>query len=571
MAAILAATVLLELYFYVGVVRQYGEEDIFVSLALPPKQNGETYWDSIAHFRSVSDWSKWTGDPVDMYPFRIAALYPNQIFVKLFGESEKAVTLWSAITGIAAVLLVGLIGRSLAGNAAGLFSAAVLALIPGHIIYSARLDTDMPQLFFLALATFVMVLALKTPSNWKQVVLAGACGLSLGFLYLSKLLPAFLALPWALLVPLLLAGLRDDSTLCARGGKWRQALAVSGVTLAGFMLVFAIENWAYYLLSGTWLLHWRVMKCNAVNLESWRCGKFVVFGFVKLWLPIDGWRDLLGHTIMFRDSLFPAGHIGSVYGLPVHGWSGAAFLPALLVLPFLRAGRRRLTLLVIGGFLLYYLYQEFFWLYPTIEGGRLNLTFVHKVHRFIFPVYLGISLCIGIALGSLADFGRQCPRRWPGRLLRAAPICLTAAFAVSSFPSATFFQAMLRRSMADIRQACAVVGAVAPDGASVFVPAGAEPFFRLYQYPHHYGWKYFSDEQQASDCAGWGVVGTSLGIGLSPECFFESYPEWLRPYYYEKAAPPSGWRLLRTWESVQDQVAPSVRILKLTGPGRKPN
>ena len=77
---IIAAKVFLELFFYVGVVRQYGEEDLFVSLALPPIEPGATYWNSIAHFRDVSDWAKWTGDPTDMYAFRIAALYPNQIF-----------------------------------------------------------------------------------------------------------------------------------------------------------------------------------------------------------------------------------------------------------------------------------------------------------------------------------------------------------------------------------------------------------------------------------------------------------------------------------------------------------
>src|SRR5208283_1762794 len=271
---IIAAKVFLELFFYVGVVRQYGEEDLFVSLALPPIEPGATYWNSIAHFRDVSDWAKWTGDPTDMYAFRIAALYPNQIFMKMFGACETSLMLWSAVTGIGAVLLVALIGRSLAGAAAGLFSASVLALIPGHIIYSARVDTDMPQLFFMSLGIVFLVLALKAVTRRTQLAFAAVGGVSFGLLYLAKLLPAFLALPWALLIPLLLAALGDQETLLAPGSKWRQATAISLMLLGGFAVVFAVENVAYHSLSGYWFLHWKVMKCNAVNMDSWRGEKF---------------------------------------------------------------------------------------------------------------------------------------------------------------------------------------------------------------------------------------------------------------------------------------------------------
>jgi hypothetical protein len=563
---ILIAKVLLEVFFFVGVVRQYGEEDIFVSLALPAKEPGQGYWDYIAHFRSVPDFRTWTGDPVDMYPFRIAALYPNLLIMDALGDSEGSLVLWSAFTGIATVLLIGLIGRSLVDAPTGLISASVLALIPAHIIYSARVDTDMPQLFFLALVILFLVLALKAATTRGQLALAAISGLFLGFLYLAKLLPAFLVLPWALLVPLLLAAMRDPETLRSPRGKWRQAVAVSAVLFSGFALVFAVEDWAYYLLSGHWFLHWQVMKGNAVNLDSWRCGKYVSLGFVRLWEPAEGWSNLWAHTKMFGESLYSFDRDSSIYSLPIHGWSGVLCLPALVVLPFLSIGRRRLTLLVVLGFVFYYLYQEFFWVYPTFESGKLNLSFVHKVHRFIFPCYLGISLCVGIVLGSLLRWGRERSGRWFGPVLRWAPAVIVLTFGLANYSSTRYFRTFLRRSLADIRLACADLKSIAPDGAKIYIAAGAEPYFRLYQYPRHYQWKYFADEPRAGTCQGWGVVGGFLGYGLSPETFIENYPEWLRPFYRGESGPPPDWRLLRARPSLMPDRSPTVRILAMTRP-----
>jgi hypothetical protein len=498
-----------------------------------------------------------------MYPFRIAALYPNQLFMRIFGACETSLMLWSAITGIGAVLLVALIGRSLAGAAAGLFSAAVLALIPGHIIYSARVDTDMPQLFFISLGTLFLVLAVKAGTNRRQLTFAAFGGLSFGLLYLAKLLPALLALPWALLIPLLLAALGDQETLLGPQSKLRQAMAISLTLLGGFALVFAMENWAYHGLSGHWFLHWKVMKCNAVNLQSWRGGRFVTFGLLRLWLPVDGLNDLFAHTKMFCDSLFPERNYGSVYSAPIHGWSAVLFLPAVLVLPFLRTRQRKLSLLLILGFVGYYLYQEFFWLYPTFEGGKLNLTFVHKVHRFIFPCYLGISLCVGLVLGWLTHLGRQHAQgclRW---IFLSAPVCLVLAFGAANYPSMRFFHTLLRGSLADFRHVCDDLKSIAPDGARIFIAAGSDPYYRLFQYPRHYEWKYFVDDTLAGVCDGWGVVGGFQGIGASPETFVDGYPTWLGPCYLGRVKPPSGWQMVHARPSPQDPNSPCVRIFKL--------
>jgi hypothetical protein len=266
---------------------------------------------------------------------------------------------------------------------------------------------------------------------------------------------------------------------------------------------------------------------------------------------------------MFCDSLFPVGHLGSIYSLSIHGWSGAAFLPAFLVLPFLRISRRKLSLLIITGFVLYFVYQEFFWLYPVISDGKLNLTFVHKVHRFIVPCYIGISLCVGLALGAVFHFGQQGPRRWFRCVLQLAPVCLVLGFGIANYQSMRYFRTMLRGSLADFRQICSDLKAIAPDKARIFVAAGSEPYFRLFQYPRQYEWKYFVDDSEDHVCRGWGVVGGSLGIGASSETFVEGYPNWLRPYYNGQVGPPSDWRLIQTRPSFPDHHLPPARILEL--------
>ncbi len=563
LAIILVAKVFLEMIFFVGVARQYGEEDIFVSLAMPAKETGQNYWDSIARFRNIPDLSHWRGDPTDMYPFRIAALYPNILFMRTFGASESSLMVWSAITGIGAVLLVGLIGRSLVDAAAGLFSACILALIPGHVIYSARVDTDMPQLFFMSLGLAFLVPALKAATTPRQLAFATASGVSFGLLYLAKLPPAFLALSFALLLPFLLAALGDQETLLTSRGKLRQAALIALLLLGGFVLVFAAENCAYYRLSGHWFLHCRIMKGNAVNIDAWRGEKFATFGFIKLWRPPGGCDDWFAHALMFWHSLFPVDRPGSTYSTPIHGWSCVAFLPALLVLPFLRITRRKLSLLIVLGFVFYYLYQEIFWLYPTIEAGKLNLTLVHKVHRFIFPCYLGISLCVGLVLGWAFRLAQHHAKRWPGRVFQYAPACLVLAFGIANYPGTKYFQTMLRSSLADFRQACSDLKTIAPDKARIFIAAGSEPYFRLFQYPRHYQLKYFVDSPADEVCNGWGIVGGSQGIGASPATFIDGYPKWLRPYYQGQAAPPPNWRVIQTRPCFRDASVPPVRILEL--------
>ncbi|MEN9842123.1 MAG: hypothetical protein RL376_1923, partial [Verrucomicrobiota bacterium] len=107
MAVVLIGKLVLEAVFFVGVANQYGEECQFVTLAFSGHTPGESYWNAMTRYRDIQDWAQWRGDPGDMYPFRVAALYPNIWFVGWLGESEWAITAWSWLTGMGSVVVVG--------------------------------------------------------------------------------------------------------------------------------------------------------------------------------------------------------------------------------------------------------------------------------------------------------------------------------------------------------------------------------------------------------------------------------------------------------------------------------
>jgi hypothetical protein len=137
------------------------------------------------------------------------------------------------------------------------------------------------------------------------------------------------------------------------------------------------------------------------------------------------------------------------------------------------------------------------------------------------------------------------------------------AFGAANCPGTRYFHTFLRESLADFRQVCRDLKAIAPNGAVVYVAAGSWPYYQLFQYPRHYEWKYFVDASEVDVRDGWGVVGGSLGHGLSPATYIEQYPEWLRPYYRGEAGPPAGWQLIQTKPSLTEPSIPAVRILKL--------
>ncbi|HEX4806071.1 MAG TPA: glycosyltransferase family 39 protein, partial [Conexibacter sp.] len=124
--------------------------------------------------------------------------------VKLFGFSSSALRLPEAIAGIAAVALVGDLGRRLFGAPAGLASALALALLPASVL-TARSDTmDAVMMALVVLAAWCAVRAAQAPAaRLRWMVAAGA---ALGLAFNVKLAEALLPLPALLLLAWLALG-----------------------------------------------------------------------------------------------------------------------------------------------------------------------------------------------------------------------------------------------------------------------------------------------------------------------------------------------------------------------------
>jgi 4-amino-4-deoxy-L-arabinose transferase-like glycosyltransferase len=151
---------------------------------------------------------------------------------RLGADSALAHRVAACVVGAAAVGAVGLLGRRLAGNRAGLLAAGIAALYPYLWINDAVVLSES----LLALITALMLLAAysfwRTPSPWR----AAALGAGIALLALTRaegvLLFALLALPVALAVP---------------GLDWRSRLERIGVmALAALVLV---APWVAYNLA----------------------------------------------------------------------------------------------------------------------------------------------------------------------------------------------------------------------------------------------------------------------------------------------------------------------------------
>jgi Dolichyl-phosphate-mannose-protein mannosyltransferase len=564
LAVLLLAKLILELVFFVGAVNQYGEEYQFVSLTIPSAEPGRTYWTSIAEFKSVKDWATWQGDPGFMYPFRVSAIYPNVLFGKLFGYNEWSLSLWPLLCGLGSVFLTALTGRRLADSATGLGAAAVLALIPGHVLYSARINTDMPQIFFLALGIWLLVMALTSDEASAQQRWAWAAGLGYGLLYLAKLPPAVLAWGWALVITLGLAAWRDAASLQVAGeGRWRQAGRVCAGLVGGFLVVVLVENVAYWSMTGVWGLHLKILQGNSLNLPSWRGSVVYEWGPFRIWDPPLGRMDWLAHCRTFWASMMPPEKVTDVYQVPQHGWSAPLALVSLIALPFMRPARAYLLALIIAGFALYFVYQEFIWFYPTSEAdGKIGLTLIHKVHRFVMPCYLGIALAGGAAIGGLWRASQRARGRVRRTILALSPTLIVLAFAVLNWPRLTSLHAYLRGSLQDTRLACELVRQSVPDGVQLFIPATTESYYQLLLYPHHHRLGYYVDYNSGNfPEEGFGIVGGGQGIGISSSEAPSCYPERLRPFLAELAPPPPGWKILAFAPGSPSQAAMPIRIV----------
>ncbi|PYN71499.1 MAG: hypothetical protein DMD96_35820, partial [Candidatus Rokuibacteriota bacterium] len=128
---------------------------LFVKLGMPFLDPDEGLYGAIAHeMLSRGDWviPHINGLPYLEKPplyFWLTALT-----FQLFGLSEWATRLWSALAALGTVLLTWRIGRRLYGRRAGLLAGLVIATVVGNALYVRKASTDQLFVFCLTLAMY---------------------------------------------------------------------------------------------------------------------------------------------------------------------------------------------------------------------------------------------------------------------------------------------------------------------------------------------------------------------------------------------------------------------------------
>lgn len=159
------------------------------------------------------------------YPATLGALFAVVLHLPFSVSLPKTVGFFQAVLGVASVALLAEIGRRLFSARVGLIAAAVLALWPNLVFYTAEAHVETEFIFLLLAAVLVAVSwpwGAKRPTRARLVALGVLVG------------AAALVRPQALIViPLLVACL-----LLARV-PWRRALRVGGWSLAVAAVVVA--------------------------------------------------------------------------------------------------------------------------------------------------------------------------------------------------------------------------------------------------------------------------------------------------------------------------------------------
>jgi 4-amino-4-deoxy-L-arabinose transferase-like glycosyltransferase len=148
----------------------------------------------------------------------------------LFGmHSVLTHVLWSSALGTATVVLVGLLGRAVAGDTVGIIAAVLAAIYPNIWAPDGMLQAETLGMFTVTLAVFLAYRYLRAPS-WQRLIWVGAA-CALGALARSELV---------MLVPLLVVPL----ALLTRTEPWSQRWKWLGVAVAATAVLIA--PWSIY-------------------------------------------------------------------------------------------------------------------------------------------------------------------------------------------------------------------------------------------------------------------------------------------------------------------------------------
>ena len=174
------------------------------------------------------------GDPTAYFPVGYPAVLAPVVWLvghtPLPDNVPVAAGMLNTALAVATVALVGLIGKRLAGWRVGVVAAALAAVFPNQIFYTATILSETLFNFLLVVALAVLILRRNDELRWPILLLAGvALGLAVLTRPVAVAVVPFAALAWWL-----------------THTGWRDALRRAGLLVVGILLVVApwtIRNW----------------------------------------------------------------------------------------------------------------------------------------------------------------------------------------------------------------------------------------------------------------------------------------------------------------------------------------
>jgi 4-amino-4-deoxy-L-arabinose transferase-like glycosyltransferase len=153
----------------------------------------------------------------------------------LAGNDEWGVRLGAPLVHAATGIVIAFIGRAMFSARVGFFAALLYATLPGVIFSAMIISTDVPLLFFWALALLALWQLLSAP-DWRWAVVLGAA-FGLGFL-------AKYAMGYFLLGLVVFAVLADRAPVKAASRHLLLALLVAAAIIAPNLVWNSVHGWA---------------------------------------------------------------------------------------------------------------------------------------------------------------------------------------------------------------------------------------------------------------------------------------------------------------------------------------
>lgn len=297
---------------------------------------------------------------------RLTLMGPLLGFNAAFGYGELATVMWPLLCSVGTVLVAGLLGTELFDRRVGILAAFATAIIPLELEVATALLPDAVEGFFVVLAIYLGVLAVRRDHAWR--ILAVLSGVALGLAYFTRV-NALVFLPGVLAIGVFIERKNARRML-------HSLLGLAAVLLSGALI--------FYLLSGDPLVDWH------------RSGSFfsayAQTGFVDRAHPF--WWSFR-YESAFKLWFYPSLVVGLVGAL-------------------VRRGRAK-TLLVV--------WVLGFWFYLDIISGWHGLS---SAYRYAEPLVVPIVILASSALFDLSD---RLPLR-AGRMLVVAAVVAGALIVV---------------------------------------------------------------------------------------------------------------------------------------------